>query len=89
MPRVSFTQNIQRHVPCAPATVPGATVREALDAFFAANARARGYVLDDQGAVRRHMIVFVNGRAVADRRTLSDRVEADAEICVMQALSGG
>lgn len=89
MPRVSFTQNIQRHVACPPANVPGRTVAEALDAVFVENPRARGYVLDDRGAVRRHMIVFVNGRAIADRTALSDAVGPADEIVVMQALSGG
>ena len=52
MPRVAFTQNIQRHVPCPPADVPGATVRDVLDGVFAAKERASGYVLDEQGAVQ-------------------------------------
>lgn len=89
MAYVSFTENIQRHVACPPTEAPGATVREVLDSVFAANARARGYVLDEQGQVRRHMIVFVDGKAVRDRRGLSDPVRPDSRIYVMQALSGG
>jgi molybdopterin synthase sulfur carrier subunit len=89
MPTVSFTPNIQRHVSCPPTGVEGDTVREALEAVFQGNPRARTYVLDDQGAVRPHMVVFVDGRQVQDRRHLSDRVTSNAEIYVAQALSGG
>ena len=89
MPRVVFTQNIQRHVACPPADVPGGTVREVLDAAFAANPRARGYVLDEQGALRKHMLVFVGGEQVRDRAGLSDPVPAGGEVYVLQALSGG
>lgn len=89
MPRVVFTENLQRHVACPPAQVDGATVRAALEAVFAAYPRARGYVLDDQGELRANMAVFVDGTQVADRSRLSDAVSADAEIYVMQALSGG
>jgi molybdopterin synthase sulfur carrier subunit len=89
MPRVTFTQNIQRHVPCPATDADGHTVRDVLERVFAANPRAREYVLDDQGAVRRHMVVFVNGRQIRDRASLSDPVPADGEVCVMQALSGG
>ena len=89
MARVVFTQNLQRHVASPPADVPGRTVREVLDAVFAGNPRARGYVLDDQGELRPHMTIFVDGTLVADRRTLSDPVAADGEVYVMQALSGG
>ncbi len=89
MARVVFTQNLQRHVPCPPASAEGRTVREVLEAVFAANPAARGYVLDDQGELRTHMVVFVDGRQVADRAGLSDAVGPDAEVYVMQALSGG
>jgi sulfur-carrier protein len=55
MAKVVFTPNVQRHVACPEAEVPGCTVREVLDNVFAANPQARGYVLDDQSALRRHM----------------------------------
>ncbi len=86
---MTFTDNIQRHVDCPPVEVKGKTVREALDAAFAANAKARGYVLDEHGAVRRHMVIFVDGEAVRDREGLRDAVADSSEIYIMQALSGG
>ncbi len=89
MPRVVFTSNLQIYVELPPSEVDGATVREALDAVFAGNARARLYVLDEHGAVRRHMVIFVNGEQINDRDTLSDPVPPDGEIYVAQALSGG
>jgi molybdopterin synthase sulfur carrier subunit len=89
MPRVSFTANLQRHVPCPAAEVPGDTVRDVLDAVFAANPRARGYILDERGALRHHMAVFVNGVQIHDRVRLCDPVAPDAEVFVLQALSGG
>ncbi len=89
MARVVFTPNLQRHVTCPPADVPAGTVREILDAVFAANPRARGYVLDEHGGLRKHMVVFIDAAQVRDRTHLSDAVAADGEVYVMQALSGG
>ena len=89
MPKVAFTQNIQRHVACPEIVADGCTVREVLDAAFAANPRARSYVLDDQGAVRRHMAIFVDGELIRDRKTLADKVSATSTIYIFQALSGG
>jgi hypothetical protein len=89
MVRVSFTKNIQRHVACPTAEVDGRTVREVLDAVFAANEQARGYVLDDRGALRKHMNVFINGEGIRDRQHLSDPVPPGGEVYVFQALSGG
>jgi sulfur-carrier protein len=89
MARVVFTQNIQRHVACPETEAGGGSVREVLDNVFAANPQARSYVLDDQAALRRHMMVFVDGRAVRDRARLSDPVAAGSTVYVFQALSGG
>jgi len=89
MAHVVFTPALQRHVPCPPAEVAGGTVREVLDRVFGENPRARTYVLDEQGSLRKHMAVFIDGEAVRDRDGLSDGVGTDSQIYVMQALSGG
>jgi sulfur-carrier protein len=89
MPTVRFTDNIQRHVACPDRAVPGGTVRAVLDAYFAGNERARGYVLDDQGRLRHHMAAFIDGRQIRDRDGLTDAVGPDATIDIFQALSGG
>ena len=89
MVEVSFTSNIQRHVSCPTVNVEGSTVKEVMDNVFAENPKARSYILDEQGAVRTHMIIFVNGSAIDDRETLSDKVSDGAEVYIMQALSGG
>jgi molybdopterin synthase sulfur carrier subunit len=89
MPMVSFTSVLQRFLPAPTAQVEGATVGDALAAVFASRPALRGYVLDDQGVVRRHVAVYVNGNPVRDRQKLADPVGPDDEIYVFQALSGG
>lgn len=89
MPTVSFTPALQRFLAAPSAEVEGTTVREALAAVFAARPPLRGYVLDDQGAVRRHVAVYVNGQPISDRRNLSDPVGPQDQVYVFQALSGG
>jgi molybdopterin synthase sulfur carrier subunit len=89
MATVVFTANLQQHLACPPIDAAGGTVREVLDAAFRANPRLRSYIVDDQGGIRRHMVVFVNGKAIADRAGLTDVVPEGAEVYVMQALSGG
>ena len=89
MTRISFTANLQRHVPSPPREVSASTVAQALELVFDANPRLRRYVLDDQGALRRNMVIFVDGWPVVDRKRLTDPLSPDAEIHVMQALTGG
>lgn len=89
MATVSFTPALQRFLSAPAVAVEGATLREALAAVFAARPELRGYVLDDQGALRRHVVVYVNGETARDRVGLADPVGPGDEIHVFQALSGG
>jgi molybdopterin converting factor small subunit len=89
MPRILFTSNLQRYVSCPEREVSASTVGQALAAVFADTPQIRDYVLDEQGHVRKHVHIYVDGRRIADRERLSDTVTAQSEICVLQALSGG
>jgi molybdopterin synthase sulfur carrier subunit len=89
MPRVAFTPHLQRFLDVPPRDVAGRTVAEALAHVFADNPRLRGYVLDERGAVRQHVTIFVNDAPITDRTSLLDAVDENAEIFVLQALSGG
>lgn len=89
MASVQFTGNLQRHVRTPAAEVEASTVGEALSRYFDHHPAARGYVLDDQGEVRKHMLVLVDGRPIRDRTRLSDELRPDSEVFVFQALSGG
>lgn len=89
MPRVVFTSNLQRHVNCPETRVDPGTVAAVLAQVFETQPQARGYVLDEQGHLRKHVTVFVDGRRVRDREGLSDPVGETSEIYVMQALTGG
>ncbi len=80
---------MKRHIDCPPVEVPGATARAALDNAFAINPAARSYVLDDQAHVRKHISIFVDGKALRDRKTLTDKLSSTSEILIVPALSGG
>jgi sulfur-carrier protein len=86
---VTFTSNLDRHVECPPQRVAAANVGEALEAAFEGNARLRGYILDDQGRLRKHVLVLIDGVLIRDRDHLTDPITDSASIYVAQALSGG
>ncbi|MEZ6106223.1 MAG: hypothetical protein R3B96_08950 [Pirellulaceae bacterium] len=89
MPRVVFTPNLRRHVACPDLRVEGTSLLEVLQATFEQQPQLRGYIVDDQFALRKHIAVFIGSRPALDRTGLSDEVASDAEVYVMQALSGG
>ena len=89
MPRIVFTANLRRHVDCPELDVTGSSVAEALESAFAIAPQVRGYVLDEQHQVRKHVAIYIDGRRLLDRERLSDPVTATSEVWVLQALSGG
>lgn len=89
MALVRLTPNLKRWVEESEFEVQGTTVREALESAFAKEPRLRGYLLDDQSSLRKHVVVFVDGEMIGDRTELSDPIAPNSEIYVAQALSGG
>lgn len=86
---VVFAKAFRRHVDCPDGRAAGTTVREVLDRYFDDHRAVRSYVVDDSGALRRHVAVFVNDDMIADRKALADPVTHGDRIQVFQALSGG
>jgi hypothetical protein len=82
MATVTFTSFIQHFAPCPSQEAFGNTVREVLDAYFTTNRRARGYIMDDQGGLRPHFVLYVDGVSLTDRVGLSDPVHARAVVFV-------
>ncbi len=89
MPTIHVTSHLRHVAPAGPMPVDAATLGGALDAYFATAPRVRSYILDDQGRLRRHVAVFIDGELLLDKKDLGRRVAPNSEIYVMQALSGG
>ncbi|AJY15452.1 MULTISPECIES: MoaD/ThiS family protein [Burkholderia] len=89
MAHLFFAASIQRHIETPERDVDAHSLGEALDAVFREQPRLRGYIVDDQGALRKHLAVFIDGRPIRDRQRLSDALAADSRVYVVQALSGG
>ncbi len=86
---VTFASHLQRHVSCPPQEVTAGTLAQVLAASFLAAPTLRHYVLDDQGLIRKHVAVFINGVIYHQRQQMQTRVEDGSQILVVQALSGG
>ena len=86
---INFTPNLRRHVQVPTARVNGNTVYEILHSYFQENPQVKSYILDDQGAVRHHVAIFLNQELIHDRKKLSDPVNENDNLFIAQALSGG
>lgn len=70
-------------------TVEASTAAEALDALCADVPALHVHVFDDNGAVRRHVNIFVRGELVPSGGSLDLAVTDGDEVAVVQAVSGG
>ena len=90
MAQVKFTPNLRRFFPVlCECSIEAATVA---DIVSAVDQRWRGlgdYIIDEQGALRKHVNIFIGDELLDDKQTLSDRVSTDTQIFIVQALSGG
>jgi len=89
MAKVHFTRWLKGIAPGEPVEIEGETVSDVLDRLFADNAQARNYVLDEQGRLRKHVCIFLDGERLAHSVALAATLQPQSEIYVMQALSGG
>jgi sulfur carrier protein ThiS len=92
MPVVQMTQHLYRFFPQLEnrtITVPAGSVADVLRAVNEIAPGFADYVLDEQGALRRHVMLSINDTVVIDRKTLSDRVPDGGTVYIFQALSGG
>lgn len=90
MPTVKFTYALRRFFPQLKDTpVEGSGLPELLDSIDRLYPGLQNYILDERGALRRHVNIFIDGDLIRDREKLSDPFKPDSEVFIMQALSGG
>ena len=84
--RLRLPRLLSETVPVAPEhRVEGSTVAEALGDLFSSSPGLRTHILDELGAIRPHVSVFVDG-VQAD---LDTEVGDGSELRVLNAVSGG
>ena len=89
MAHLEFTAQLHRYVDTPVPDCDADRLGEALTQAFRVNPRLRGYILDEQGHLRTHVAVFIDGQKARDRQGLSDPLSPASRVYVLQALSGG
>lgn len=90
MPTVKFTYALRRFFPGLKDTAArGKSLAAVLAEMDNCYPGVKSYLLDEQGQLRRHVNIFIDGVLINDRKKLSDGFAENSEIYIMQALSGG
>ena len=90
MPQVKFTYALKRFFPgLKEVSAGGKSFGEVFTELNQLYPGISSYILDEQGSLRKHVNIFIDGKLINDRKTLSDPFTVNSEIYIMQALSGG
>lgn len=90
MPQVKFTYALKRFFPgLKEVPAGGKSFGEVFTELNQLYPGISSYILDEQGSLRKHVNIFIDGKLINDRKTLSDPFTVNSEIYIMQALSGG
>lgn len=90
MPRVKFTSHLERFFPgLKPTAVEGKTVAEVIATLDKRFPGLADYLIDERGALRKHVNIFIGDTLIDDRDHLQDPVSDDKQVFIFQALSGG
>ena len=85
MATVNLRAPLKQRVGTSSMEVSGATVTEVVRALETAAPSIKGWVADEQGRVRRHVNIFVNGEPASD----GDPVAPGDRIDIIHAITGG
>ena len=90
MANVNFTYALRRFFPeIKPEPVDAGDVAALLEKLETKYPGFQSYIVDDQGRLRKHVNIFVDGILIHDRIKLSDTLTKGSDVYIMQALSGG
>lgn len=85
---VSITQGLKRVLPgLTECHVGGTTVAEIIAEMDRRHRGFAAHVVDEHGALRRHVNVVVGDSLITDRAQLSDPVYRDDQVCFVQLSS--
>ena len=90
MAKIRFTSALKRFFPTlTESEIEGDTVRDVLNNIEKIYPGISNYLMQDDGTLRKHVNIFVEGNLIENRQTLSDKVKHNDELIIFQALSGG
>ncbi len=89
MASIAFTQHLRAVGPTRTEACDGATLAQMLDVLSDRYPRLKDYVLDDQGRLRKHVAIFIDGVMAPRETALAASLAPSSHVYVFQALSGG
>lgn len=87
---VRFTSHLSKFFPgLRQVELDAATVAQLIQRLDERYPGIASYLIEDHGGLRKHVNIFVNQTLIRDRKSLTDSIPSNAEVHILQALSGG
>lgn len=87
---IRFTSHLSKFFPgLRELEVDAVTVAELVERLDERYPGIASYLIEDHGGLRKHVNIFVNQMLIRDRTSLTDTLTSNAEVHILQALSGG
>lgn len=87
---IQFTNALKRFYPTLDElSIEVENVNEVLEKIENHFPGIKGYLMEDNGSLRQHINIFVDGELIEDRENQTDVLNKESEVFIMQALSGG
>lgn len=87
---VKFTPNLKRFFPdLCEMEVDSRNIAELITAIDVRWEGLADYIVDENGALRKHVNIFIGDELIFDKEKLSDTLQTNSRVYIMQALSGG
>ena len=90
MTKIKFTQALNRFFPDLKDL--DVEAKQLSDVIVEINQHFPGlsnYILEENGSLREHLNIYLDGEVIMDRFGLSDNIDKKREIVIFQAISGG
>ena len=90
MAKIKFTSALKRFFPnLQDEIIEGKTICEIVKNVNDHHPGLINYILEEDGSLRQNVNIFLKDELILDRNRLTDRVNEEDEILIVQALSGG
>lgn len=92
MAKVELTRHLYTFFPALESkeiTVEGSTVAQVVREIERIAPGFTFYICDERGRLRPHVNIFIEDQMIVDRMRLSDPVQPNSNVFILQALSGG
>jgi len=90
MAKIKFTSALKRFFPTlTEMEIEGVKVKDVLNNIEKIYPGISNYLTEDNGNLRKHVNIFIQGNLIENRETLNDNVKQNDELLIFHALSGG